>query len=83
MYRISGIASKPDGRINFSHILIQEAKNKKNEHELINEIEKYKRLSNSGFLFECPFYRCSLNCTDYFVFCFLFVRFDYELSFIK
>ncbi|MBP5577609.1 MAG: type II CRISPR RNA-guided endonuclease Cas9 [Treponema sp.] len=47
IYRISTLES--DGRVNLSHIMIAEAKNKENKYQCVYEgIDKYKRLSNSG-----------------------------------
>ena len=47
VYRIAILES--DGRINLSHIVVANAKNKDNKDECVYEgIDKYKRLSNSG-----------------------------------
>lgn len=47
VYRIFILES--DGRVNFAHTIIQEAKNSKNKNDTIMEcIPKYKRISSSG-----------------------------------
>lgn len=57
VYRISGLEG--DGRVNLSHVMIQEAKTKKNENQCVYEgINKYKRLSNSGLY-------CLVEGTDF------------------
>ncbi len=50
IYRVAGIASKPDGRVNFVHAIISGAFIKSKE-QFSNGIEKYKRVSNSSLLF--------------------------------
>ena len=47
IYRVAGIASKPDGRVNFVHAVISGAFIKSKE-QFPNGIEKYKRVSNSN-----------------------------------
>lgn len=47
IYRVAGIASKPDGRVNFVHAIISGAFIKSKE-QFPNGIEKYKRVSNSN-----------------------------------
>ncbi|MBP3615842.1 MAG: hypothetical protein J6J27_02930 [Alphaproteobacteria bacterium] len=47
IYRVAGIASKPDGRVNFVHVIIPGAFIKSKE-QFPNGIEKYKRVSNSN-----------------------------------
>ena len=47
IYRVAGIASKPDGRVNFVHAIISGAFIKSKE-QFSNGIEKYKRVSNSN-----------------------------------
>ena len=47
IYRVAGIASKPDGRVNFVHAIIPGAFIKSKE-QFPNGIEKYKRVSNSN-----------------------------------
>ncbi|MBP3450060.1 MAG: hypothetical protein J6K22_06355 [Spirochaetaceae bacterium] len=50
IYRVAGIASKPDGRVNFVHAIISGAFIKSKE-QFSNGIEKYKRVSNSSLFF--------------------------------
>lgn len=47
LYRVSGIASKPDGRINFVHVIISSPFSI-NKEVFDNGIEKFKRISNSN-----------------------------------
>lgn len=57
VYRISTLES--DGRVNLSHVMIAEAKNKDNKSQCVYEgIDKYKRLSNSGL-------NCLVEGTDF------------------
>ncbi len=46
MYRVSGIASSPDGRIKFVHAIIASPHSTKSEF-FDNDIDKFKRISNS------------------------------------
>mgnify|MGYP003293818175 CR=1 FL=1 len=47
MYRVAGIASKPDGRVNFVHCLISEPWSRKSVL-FDDNIDKFKRISNSN-----------------------------------
>ena len=46
LYRVAGIASKPDGRIKFVHVIIASPHSPKGE-SFDNNIDKFKRISNS------------------------------------
>ena len=46
LYRVAGIASKPDGRIKFVHVMIA-SPHSTNGESFDNNIDKFKRISNS------------------------------------
>ena len=47
IYRVSGIEN--DGRVSFTHLLVQKAKDKENKNDLLDEkIPKYKRVFHSA-----------------------------------